>query len=127
MKELEDNKLIVRIRENYNGKVFTMLLPYNSNAETKYYEKVEGTLINKNNKLYIKSESGIYPISSGTYIELFDDLTFEWFYGRIYSVKEFENNMFRSLDANNMIYVFKAKNDFYERVLDRNFKVRAIV
>lgn len=127
MKELEDNKLILRIRESYNGKVFTMLLPYNANVESKYFEKIEGTLINKNNKLYIKSINGIYPISSGIYIELFDDLTFEWIYGRIYSVKEFENNMFKSLDANNMIYVFKARNEFYERVLDKEFRVRAII
>lgn len=123
MKELEDKKLIKRMRLEYDGVQYTFLLPYNSDYNFNDLRQKEGILIKSKEILYIKLKDKLYPISSGIYIEVYDDITSKWILGRIYSIKDsrwiYDNNK-------NINYMFKSINEQYEKKLSEgeNIKIR---
>lgn len=130
MKELQDNKLIKRMRLEYDGRSYTFLLPYKINSTDKYLKEIEGLLVNKNKKIYIFINNEYLPVSSGLYIEIYDNITQEWILGRIYAYKndtlfdEFNDEFDGDIE-----YVFKAINCFYEKDLGSNIslKIRATI
>ncbi|MEG2985089.1 MAG: helix-turn-helix domain-containing protein [Peptostreptococcaceae bacterium] len=120
MKELEDMKLIKRMRLQYDGIAYTFLLPYKCGYNDKYLRKVEGVLINKNKKLYIKIEKEYLPISSGLYLEVYDTITSEWIFGKIYAYK---SNFFIDDSYEDIKYIFKSLNEDYEKDLRENIQM----
>lgn len=126
MKELEDKKLIKRMRLAYDGIAYTFLLPYKISYSDKYLKKIEGFLVYKNNKIYIKTNNEYLSISNGIYMEVYDNITDEWIFGKIYTYRYKE---LLEEDNNDIKYIFKGINCVYEKALfgSINIKVRTTI
>lgn len=112
MKELEEKNLIKRIRDGYDGIIYSILLPYDYKSKPKLKEKIIGVLSNNNGNLNIKLNGKSIPISSGEYIEIFDYIEQKWIYGKIIIERnKLRNKLLMEYDPSNLIYTFVGLNN----------------
>lgn len=114
MKELEDLRLIKRMRLKYDGEVYTYLRPYKTKVEKENIATEGSILIDNNNSLVFKfkveDKEKIEYISSGTELEIYDYSTGRWVRGKI--------SISRNIDDYNFTYVFKSKINVWEKKID---------